>query len=237
LTPNPRERDFWEDIGRATFGILAKAAFRLRVVGAGNVPSGGGALLAYNHISVIDAVFVALPIAERGRAVHFFALSDDFERPIVGWCLRKIDQIPIRRSFGDWSAIETSAGVLQRWMLAGIAPEGTVGDGVQLLPGQKGAARIALMAGAPVVPVGLWGTQHRWPKSGLTFSPPARPTVAVVYGEAIHSEGDPKRRPDVQALTDRIMGDIAGLVAQARGACEPVPHSSPRRGTKGRLTS
>lgn len=72
------------------------------------------------------------------------------------------------------------------------------------------------MAAAPVIPVGLWGTQHRWPKSGLTFSPPARPTVAVVYGEPIRHEGDPKRRPDVQALTDRIMDDIAGLVAQAR---------------------
>jgi 1-acyl-sn-glycerol-3-phosphate acyltransferase len=236
LTPNPCERDFWWDVGRATFGILAKAAFRLRVVGAANVPLGGGALLAYNHISVIDAVFVALPIVERGRAVHFFALSEDFERPIVGWGLRKIGQIPIRRSFGDWSAIETSAGVLQRGMLAGIAPEGTVGDGVELLPGQKGAARIALMAGARVVPVGLWGTQHRWPKSGLTFSPPARPTVAVVYGEPIQSEGDPKRRPDVQALTDRIMDDIAGLVAQARRGSELAPHSSPRR-AEGRRTS
>ncbi|HEX9312729.1 MAG TPA: lysophospholipid acyltransferase family protein [Actinomycetota bacterium] len=234
MTPNPRERDLWWDVGLATFGILAKTAFRLRVAGTGNVPSGGGALLAYNHISVIDAVFVALPIVERGRAVHFFVLSEDFERPIVGWGLRKIGQIPIRRSFGDWSAIETSAGVLMGGMLAGIAPEGTIGDGPGLLPGQKGAARIALIAAAPVIPVGLWGMQHRWPKSGLTFSPPARPTVAVVYGEPIHSEGDPKCRPDVQALTDRIMGDIAALVAQARRDSERTPHSSPRRGAEGR---
>lgn len=207
------------------------------MAGAGNVPASGGALLAYNHISVIDAVFVALPILERGRAVHFFALSEDFERPIVGWGLRKTGQIPIRRGFGDWSAIEAGASVLQRGMLAGIAPEGTMGDGVELLPGLKGAARIALMAGAPVVPVGLWGTQRRWPKSGLTLSPPARPTVAVVYGEPIRSEGDPRRRPDVQALTDRIMDQTADLVAQARRGSEPVPHGSPRRGTEGRLTS
>jgi 1-acyl-sn-glycerol-3-phosphate acyltransferase len=227
LTPNPRERDFWWDVARATLGTLAKTAFRLRVAGAGNVPSGDGALLAYNHLSVIDAIFVALPIVERGRAVHFFALSEDFERPIVGWGLRKTGQIPIRRSFGDWSAIEASAGVLKRGMLAGIAPEGTIGEGGALLPGQKGAARIALMAGAPVIPVGVWGTQHRWPKSGLTLSPPARPTVAVVYGEPIHPEGDPKRRPDVQALTDRIMGHIALLVAQARQRSEHAEPLSP----------
>lgn len=237
LTPTPREPGVWWAVGRATLGKLAKTAFRVRVAGAGNVPASGGALLAYNHISVIDAVFVALPIVERGRAVHFFALSEDFERPIVGWGLRKTGQIPIRRGFGDWSAIEMSASVLQRGMLAGIAPEGAVGDGPELLPAQKGAARIALMAGAPVVPVGLWGTQRRWPKSGLTFSRPARPTVAVVYGEPIHSEGDPKRRPDVRALTDRIMDDIAGLVAQARRGSEPAPPSSPRRGAKGRPTS
>lgn len=185
------------------------------MAGAANVPASGGALLAYNHISVIDAVFVALPIIERGRAVHFFALSNDFDRPILGWGLRKTGQIPIRRGFGDWSAIESSAGVLRGGLLAGIAPEGTVGDGAALQPGQKGAARIAMMASAPVIPVGLWGTQRRWPKSGLTFSPPIRPTVAVVYGEPIHSEGDPKHRPDVQALTDRIMDGIAGLLTQA----------------------
>ena len=216
LTANQREGGVWWAVGRATLGTLVKTAFRLRVAGAANVPASGGALLAYNHISVIDALFVALPIVERGRTVHFFALSKDFERPILGWGLRKTGQIPIRRGFGDWAAIETSAGVLERGMLAGIAPEGTVGDGAELLPGQKGAARIALMGGAPVIPVGLWGTQRRWPKPGLTFSRPVRPTVAVVYGEPIHPEGDPKRRPDVQALTDRIMNDIARLVAQAR---------------------
>src|SRR6266542_6058313 len=181
LTPNPRERDVWWAVGRATVGTLVKTAVRLRVAGAANVPASGGALLAYNHLSVIDALFVSLPIIERGRAVHFFVLREDFERTIVGWGLRKTGQIPIRRGFGDWSAIETSAGVLMGGMLAGIAPEGMVGDGAELLPGQKGAARIALMACASVIPVGLWGTQRRWPKSGLTFSPPTRPTAAVVY--------------------------------------------------------
>ncbi|TMK85732.1 MAG: 1-acyl-sn-glycerol-3-phosphate acyltransferase [Actinobacteria bacterium] len=237
MTPNPREGGVWWAVGRATVGTLVKTAFRLRVAGAGNVPESGGALLAYNHISVLDALFVALPIIERGRAVHFFVLSEDFERPIVGWGLRKTGQIPIRRGFGDWSAIETSAGVLKGGMLAGIAPEGTIGEGAELLPGQKGAARIALMGGAPVIPVGLWGTQRRWPKSGLSLSLPVRPTVAVFYGEPIHTEGDPKRRPDVQALTDRIMEDIAGLVAQARRGSQPAPHSSPGQGAEGRPTS
>ena len=94
MTPNPRERDVWWAVGRATVGTLVKTAFRLRVAGAANVPASGGALLAYNHLSVIDALFVSLPIIERGRAVHFFVLREDFERRIVGWGLRKTGQIP-----------------------------------------------------------------------------------------------------------------------------------------------
>jgi 1-acyl-sn-glycerol-3-phosphate acyltransferase len=209
-------------IARATVGTFAKIAFKLKVVGARNVPSSGGALIAYNHISVIDAVFVVLPVVDRGRVVHFFALSQDFERPVVGWGLRKIGQIAIRRGFGDWEAIETSAEVLKRGMLAGIAPEGSVGGGTKLGAGQKGAARIALMAGVPVIPVGLWGTNLRWPESGLRLGAPVRPTVAVVFGEPIPAEGDPKRRPDVQTLTDRIMGNIEGLVKEARRRSEPA---------------
>jgi 1-acyl-sn-glycerol-3-phosphate acyltransferase len=215
-TIGAKERDLWWMIGRATLGTVAKKAFKLEVVGAENIPANGGALIAYNHISVIDAVFVALPVVDLGRVVHFFALSQDFDRPVLGWCLRKVGQIPIRRGFGDWEAIETSAEVLRRGMLAGIAPEGTVGDGGKVGPGQKGAARIALMAGAPVIPVGLWGTNLRWPKSGLRMSAPLRPTVKVVFGEPIRVEGDPKRRPDVQSLTDAMMTAIDTLVSRAR---------------------
>ena len=226
LSLGASERDVWWTIGRATLGVAVKTAFKVRVVGARNIPASGGALIAYNHISVIDALFVALPVVDRSRVAHFFALSQDFERPVLGWGLRKTGQIPIRRGFGDWEAIETSARVIQDGMLAGIAPEGTVGDGSKLGPGQKGAARIALMAGAPVIPVGLWGANLRWPKSGLKLSAPLRPNVVVVFGEPIRAEGDPKYRPDVQSLTDRIMHDIDALVAKARhrtGSPPPPP--------------
>jgi 1-acyl-sn-glycerol-3-phosphate acyltransferase len=135
---------------------------------------------------------------------------------VIGWGLRKIGQIPIRRGFGDWDAIETSADVLRRGLLAGIAPEGTVGDGAQLGHGQKGAARIALMAGAPISPVGLWCTNMRWPKSGLTLSAPVRPRVSVVVGEPLQAVGDPRCRLNVQSLTDTMMNAIGSLVAEAR---------------------
>ncbi len=210
------ELDVWWLLARATVGTVAKTLFRVRVSGARNIPARGGALLAYNHVSVIDAIFVALPAVERGRIVRFFALSEDFERPLLGRALRGLRQIPIRRGAGDWSALQESADVVVGGSLGGIAPEGTVGDGMQLLPGNKGVARIALLGGEPVIPVGIWGTQQRWPKEGLRFTSPARPGVGVAFGAPIHPEGNPKHRPDVQALTDRIMGDIGDRVVEAR---------------------
>ena len=100
--------------------------------------------------------------------------------------------------------------------MAGIAPEGTVGTGEELSPIQKGPARIALLASCPVIPVGLWGPQRRWPKAGLKFGAPVRPPLGVAFGPPIHPEGDPKSRPDVQALTDRLGAALCEQVEVAR---------------------
>ncbi|MFN8232919.1 MAG: lysophospholipid acyltransferase family protein [Actinomycetota bacterium] len=156
------ERDAWWMVATTTMGALTAATFRCRVGGLAHVPTHGGALLAYNHLSVLDAVFVGVPIGRMGRMLRCFALAEDFERPLLGPALRKVRAIPIRRGAGDWDALRELAGVVESGWLGGIAPEGTVGTGPELAPIQKGAARIALLAGAPVVPVGIWGTQHRW---------------------------------------------------------------------------
>ena len=210
------EQDAWWTVARALVGAAAGAAFRIRVTGVANIPRSGGALLAYNHVSVLDAIFVGLPVVRRDRIIRCFALSEDFERPLLGRALRGLDQVPIRRGAGVWSPLEELADVVRGGWLAGIAPEGTVGSGDELLPIQKGAARIALLAGGPVIPVGLWGPQRRWPKAGLHYRLPARPVVGVAFGEAICVEGDPKCRPDVQSLTDRLCEAMCAQVALAR---------------------
>jgi 1-acyl-sn-glycerol-3-phosphate acyltransferase len=211
-----RERDAWWVVATTTMGALTAAAFRCRVAGLANVPTHGGALLAYNHLSVLDAIFVGVPIGRMGRIVRAFALAEDFERPLLGPALRRVRAIPIRRGAGDWDALHELAGVVGGGWLGGIAPEGTVGEGPEPGPIQKGAARIALLAGVPVVPVGIWGTQDRWGKDGLRMERPVRPAVGVSFGPPIVAEGDPKHRPDVQALTDRIRAGMAEQVVVAR---------------------
>jgi 1-acyl-sn-glycerol-3-phosphate acyltransferase len=165
---------------------------------------------------VLDAIFVGLPVIRRGRIIRCFALSEDFDRPLLGRALRGLRQVPIRRGAGLWGPLEQLADVVSGGWLAGIAPEGTVGTGEELLPIQKGAARIALLAGSPVIPVGLWGPQRRWPKAGLRMERPIRPYVGVTYGEPIQAEGDPKSRPDVQALTDHLSAGLCEQVERAR---------------------
>lgn len=222
MIERPSELDVWWTIAYATVGTSIKTLFRVRSSGVRNVPPTGGALLAFNHVSVIDALFVALPVVEQERIVRFLGLAEDFERPGIGWGIRTLRHIPVRRGAGDWSALQEIADVVADGWIGGIAPEGTVGDGAQLQRAHKGAARIALLAGVPVVPVGLWGPQRRWPREGLQLTRPIRPGVGISYGTPIPPEGDVKRRADVQALTDRIMAGIGTQVVEARRLASTV---------------
>lgn len=167
-------------------------------------------------MSVLDPVFVALAASRRGRVVRYLTVSDAFDQRVVGWALRRIEQIPLRRGMGDWEAIEEVAAIVRGGALAGISAEGTVGDGRELLPVQKGAARIALAAGVPIIPAGVWGTQARWSKRGPSLGGPLRPHVAVAFGSPIPPDGDPRSRADVRALTDRLAAELETVVESAR---------------------
>ena len=82
------ECDAWWNVARATVGTVAATSFRIRIAGSEHIPRHGGALIAYNHVSVLDAIFIGLPVTRRGRIVRCFALSEDFERPLMGRALR-----------------------------------------------------------------------------------------------------------------------------------------------------
>jgi len=221
FAPMRTEWDGWMTVARGTVSTLFRAGFRLRFEGLGYIPSEGGALLTYNHISVLDPLAVALGAARRGRPVRFLVLIQDYENGWVGWTFRRTRQIPLRRGLGDWQAIDQVANVLRSGRLAGMAPEGGVGDGSEVRPGKRGAARIALAAGVPVVPVGLWGTNERWGREGPSWQL-TRPAVSVVFGPPIQPEGDPRSVPDTQAMTDRIMAGIREAAGRARETADLV---------------
>jgi 1-acyl-sn-glycerol-3-phosphate acyltransferase len=213
----------WWLFGIAVVGFFSRVLFRLRVEGADRVPSSGSAIVAGNHVSALDGVALALATGSRGRRMTRFLVAAEFFRKLwCGWALRLYRQIPIRRGVRDQGALDVAIETIRGGALAGIFPEGTVNPEPEagLLRGRKGAARIALATDAPVVPVGIWGTQARWPKPGLHYRRPWRPVVAICYGEPIPPKGDAGSTADVQAFSDVITDAIAAQSERARELAE-----------------
>src|SRR5262245_57954751 len=205
----------WWRFGVVFVRFFARLVFRIRVAGAERVPAAGPAIVACNHVSALDGLVLALTTAQEARRMtRFLVAAEFFEKTTIGWALRLYRQIPLTRGKADAGALDEAVATIGSGALAGIFPEGKVNpepDG-GLQRGRRGVGRIALASRAPVVPVGIWGTQDRWPKSGLHWRRPWRRTVAVVYGEPIEPRGDATSPEDVQVLTDFVMTGIAKQV-------------------------
>ena len=209
----------WWRFGIAVVGLVARLCFRIRVTGIRNVPQTGPAIVAGNHLSAIDGVALALVVGQRRRRMtRFLTAAEFFDKPAFGWALRSYRQIPLHRGTGDVGALDEAVRTIRSGALAGIFPEGRVnGDPERgLQRGRRGAARIALATGAPVVPVGIWGTHLRYPKSGLHVHRPWRPTLALAFGEPVPAKGDPTAAAETKRMTDLMMERIAAQVEVAR---------------------
>ncbi|HUL83984.1 MAG TPA: lysophospholipid acyltransferase family protein [Actinomycetota bacterium] len=210
------ELNRWWRFGLPIVAPLVRVLFRRRVEGLEHIPLGGPAILVFNHVSTLDGPVLAIETSRRiRRETRFVVAAEFFERPFFGWILRRFHQIPIRRGEGDTDALEHALTALKDGLLVAIAPEGTVNpDPPDLLRIRSGIARIALPTGAPVVPVGIWGTNRRWPKAGIHWGRPLRPRLAIVYGAPIlpvgAAEGD-----DLDAFVDRIHDRLEVQVREA----------------------
>lgn len=191
--------------------------FRLRFAGLDRIPLSGPAILAPNHVSVLDPIAVALATSARGRPTRFLAAAEFFAHPVWGWGLRRTKQIPVRRGTRDLGALSQLQSVLQTGELAGIFPEGRVGRGELPLRGRSGLVRAAVATGVPILPVGVWGTQERWPIGGLRLSLPVRVPVAVVMGECIEVPDEAAGSPGIlREVTREVMSSIERQVQRAR---------------------
>jgi 1-acyl-sn-glycerol-3-phosphate acyltransferase len=209
----------WWRLGVLILGGLTRALFRIRVTGIEHVPMKGPAIVASNHVSVLDGIALAVVIARhRRRMTRFLTAAEFFRKPLYAWALRLYRQIPIRRGEGDEGALDEAVRTVAAGALAGIFPEGKVNPSpaAPLQRGRTGVARVALGTGAPVVPVGIWGTQQRWPRSGIRWDRPLRTSIAIEFGTPVRGTGDPDSPKDTQGLTDLVMERIAERVSLAR---------------------
>jgi 1-acyl-sn-glycerol-3-phosphate acyltransferase len=219
------ELNRWWAVVSATTTVFMQALFRVRVVGAMNVPSEGAAILAFNHVSVLDGPALGIVVARlRRRESRFLVAAEVFSAPLPGWVLRSFDQIPIRRGQGDVDALKEAIRTVTNGAIAALAPEGRVNDdgATELLRIRRGVSRLALSTDAPVIPVGIWGTQRRWSRSGRHYGRPWRPPLALVFGEALVPAGDPADPDDIDAFTQRVRVGIETQVARAEEIAGPA---------------
>ena len=185
--------------------------FRVKVEGRDNIPKRGPVILACNHRSFLDSIF--LPSVIR-RRVTFVAKAEYFDDPKTAWFFRGVGQIPIRREGGSASerALASATDVLKSGGVFAIYPEGTRTRDGFLHRGHTGVARLSLRTGTPIVPVGLIGTDEVQPVDKRM--PNLFRRVTVRFGEPL----DPERFGDMdqehlalRELTDEVMYEIAQL--------------------------
>ncbi len=165
----PRLHDFGRWIGR----WLYRPAFRIRVSGLARVPATGPVVLVANHSTLIEpqVIFGVLP----RRSV--FLVKSELASGAMGWALRRIGQLPVRRGEADRAALMGAVAVLRGGGVLGVFPEGTRGSG-DVDRAEQGAAWLVRTTGAVVLPVATRGTL-RPSGSGRRF----RPKLDVLVGE------------------------------------------------------
>jgi 1-acyl-sn-glycerol-3-phosphate acyltransferase len=171
---------YW--VVKAVLAPLLRLLFRVRVEGREHVPRSGAAVVAANHQSFCDSLFLPLVIPRR---VTFLAKAEYFDSRRTAWFFRAVGQIPIQRGGGDPAAraLATARGVLGEGKLIALYPEGTRSTDGNVHRGRTGVARLALECRVPVVPVGIDGTDTIQPR-GSRLLRPFRP-VRVRFGPAI----------------------------------------------------
>ncbi|MGN6751256.1 MAG: lysophospholipid acyltransferase family protein [Intrasporangium sp.] len=199
-------------------GPVIKLLFRPWVDGEDHIPAEGPAILASNHLSFSDSVFLPLVVSRR---VTFLAKSDYFTgRGVKGRLtaafFRAIGQLPVDRSGGKASTAALSSGlrVLRRGELLGIYPEGTRSPDGRLDRGRTGVARMALEARVPVIPVAMIGTDKAQP-TGKKL--PHIMRIGVRIGRPLdfsRYEGMEDDRFVLRSITDEIMYELMLLSGQ-----------------------
>ena len=200
------------------FRPLVRHGFRARIVGAENVPASGGAILASNHIAAMDSVIIPAMLPRKVTVpakAELFKGDKGIGSKIVAWFLRAIGMVPMDRGGGRASAASLQAitDVLDQGQVVAIYPEGTRSPDGRLYKGKTGMARMVLASGAPVLPVGVVGTQKVRGPFGIPWV--RRPIVVV--GEPLEFSryhGLQSETKVLRHVTDEVVAAIQQLTGQ-----------------------
>jgi putative phosphoserine phosphatase/1-acylglycerol-3-phosphate O-acyltransferase len=198
---------------------------RLDIGDVSHIPERGPAVLVANHRSYFDVLALGLTVLKSGRPLRYLGKKEVFDAPVIGPMATAMGGIRVERGSGSDQPLREAARALEAGELVALQPQGTIPRGRDffdpVLKGRTGAARLAAMTGAPVIPIGLWGTEAVWPRSSRLPH-----LTNVVHPPSVRTRvGRPVRLElvDTEADTERIMSAIVDLLPpEARVPREPT---------------
>ena len=204
--------------------LLTKKDWR----GKDNIPREGGIIVAANHVSEIDPLVIGHFLYDMGRAPRFLAKAELWRKAPLKWIVEGAKQIPVSRHAADASAaVAPAVDALARGECVLIYPEGSATRDPELWPmkAKTGIARVALLSGAPVIPIAQWGPEAILPYKARRPKLFPRRTMRILAGPPVDLSayiGKPLTAELLRAATDTVMRRIADQLAELRGGTPPT---------------
>jgi putative phosphoserine phosphatase / 1-acylglycerol-3-phosphate O-acyltransferase len=199
------------DVVRVFFQPAALPFARFDIAGAENIPRRGPAIVAANHRSYFDPMAYALAVFEGGRNPRGMAKKELFDAPVVGTLARASGSICVDRRLSGRAAFEAAERALRDGEVLVVTPQGTIPRGEEFfdpqLKGKTGAARLAAVTGAPVIPLAVWGSERVWPRSARlpnVTSVLHPPTVRVRVGPRVEGLTGYDYKADTELIMEAI---------------------------------
>ena len=188
--------------------LFFKIVMGFKVYGVENVPKKGGFILAGNHVSHLDPPALA---SASPRVLHFMARHTLFNNRVLGWIIGSCNSFPVRRGETDLGAIKEAVRRLKDGKVLLIFPEGTRSQSGEIQAAQPGIGYLSLMAGVPILPAYVKGTDEAMPKGARSIK---RVRVSVYFGNIVEPQKlglSNDRRQASQQLADHIVEEIKRL--------------------------
>ncbi|WP_018180448.1 lysophospholipid acyltransferase family protein [Jongsikchunia kroppenstedtii] len=200
--------------------LLAVIGVRPRVENADRLPATGGAVLAANHTAYLDFIGVGLAGRAAGRFVRFMLKAEAAKMPIMRFLVRQCKAVPVDR-FAGADAYAAAVQSLSDGEVVGVYPEATISRSFEIKKLKSGAARMALEANVPIVPVIVWGMQRKWTKGQPRHLRYSRTPMLVRLGDAIAPTGD------AESLTAQLRTRMQDLLEQVQLEYGTEPAGAP----------
>jgi 1-acyl-sn-glycerol-3-phosphate acyltransferase len=194
--------------------LVAATGTKISYQNLENIPRTGGAVIAINHTSYVDWLPAALAVHYRGRRIRYMIKAEMQQVRAVNFLIRHTKTVPVNRGAGA-EAYAEAVRLLQAGEVIGLMPEATISRSFELKEFKTGAARMALEAGVPTIPLIVWGAQRIWTKGHPRNLGRKKIPVIVAAGKPLPAAGD------VEQLDAALREELTSLLHRLQ---EQYPH-------------